>query len=46
MDDAVENWAVRTNQYTAKSLCKYIMSKQTGYVCMIESQWNRLNSKK
>ena len=32
-DNAFANWYVRTNVFTAKSLCDYIMSKGTGYVC-------------
>ena len=40
---ALENWLYRTDKYTAKSLCDYIMSKETGYVCMTVSQWKRLN---
>jgi hypothetical protein len=43
-DAALENWLYRTDKYTAKSLCDYIMSKETGYVCMTLSQWKRLNS--
>ncbi len=41
---AIDNWLVRTNKYTAKSLCKYIMGKESGYVCMTMHQWKRLNS--
>ena len=33
LSEAVENWAVRTDDYTAKSLCDYIASKNTGYIC-------------
>ena len=42
-DDALENWVYRTNKYTSKSLCEYIMNKNTGYMCMTLSKWERLN---
>jgi hypothetical protein len=34
--DAVNNWAVRTKEYTPESLCKYIASKNTGHICTTE----------
>lgn len=33
LSDAVQNWICRTNDYTAKSLCNYIDSKDTGFTC-------------
>ena len=27
-DDALENWLARTAEYTAESLCRYILSKE------------------
>lgn len=41
-NDAFENWIVRTKKYTAKSLCKYIMSKDQSFVAMTEKQFQRL----
>lgn len=46
MDDAVENWVHRTKVFSAKSLCRYIMSKHTEYVCMTEGTFRLLNEKK
>ena len=40
---AVVNWLARTNKYTAKSLCEYIMEKDSVHICMTISQWKRLN---
>lgn len=40
---ALENWAYRTDKYTAKSLCNYIMSKSQNTICMTMSKWNKLN---
>ena len=41
-DGALDNWLARTNKYTAKSLCKYIMSKDESFVAMTEKQFKRL----
>lgn len=41
---ALENWVYRTKKYTAKSLCDYIMSKNTGSICMTVYQYNKLNN--
>lgn len=27
IEDAVHNWVYRTNEYTAKSFCQYVVSK-------------------
>lgn len=43
MDDAVVNWIYRTHIHTAESLCDYINNKQTGYSCMMESQFFNQN---
>lgn len=40
--DAVVNWSARTKKYTDKSLCKYIMKKQTGYCCFTQSQLDNM----
>ena len=37
IEAAVQNWLVRTKQYTAKSLCRYINSKNTGYTVWEQS---------
>jgi hypothetical protein len=42
-EGALTNWLVRTDTFTAKSLCKYINQKQDEYVCMTIKTWNRLN---
>lgn len=43
IEDALQNWMFRTRKYTAKSFCKYVMSKDPSLVCMTEKQFNRLN---
>ena len=45
LDDAVCNWFVRTKDYSADSLCKYIMSKETDYVCMTEDQFKKISDR-
>ena len=40
--DALDNWLVRTNTFTATSLCKYIKSKDESFVAMTEKQYKRL----
>ena len=42
-NDAFENWIRRTKEYTAKSLCEYIMSKGKEFVAMTETQYRRLS---
>jgi hypothetical protein len=42
MDDAVTNWVYRTKKYTAKSLCRYIMDKETEFICMTEETYKEL----
>ena len=42
-DCALDNWLARTDNFTATSLCNYIMSKQCDVVAMTEKQYNRLN---
>lgn len=43
IEGALDNWLARTNNFKAKSLCKYIMSKDNSFVAMTESQYNRIN---
>jgi hypothetical protein len=43
LQDALENWFIRTDKYTAASLCNYIKNKGIEYVCMTETQYKRLN---
>ena len=38
LECAVENWAVRTDQYTVDSLCDYINSKDTGFIAKKEEK--------
>lgn len=38
IDSALSNWVIRTSEYTAKSLCEYINSKETEYTCMTEEE--------
>lgn len=40
--DALENWMFRTKKFTAKSLCKYINNKQTGYTCMTVEEYEKI----
>lgn len=42
-DCALDNWLARTKKFTAKSLCKYIMSKQCDVVAMTEAEYKRLS---
>jgi hypothetical protein len=39
---ALDNWLARTNKFTAKSLCNYIKSKNTGHIVMTEEEYNKL----
>lgn len=43
IDDALQNWLLRTRKFTAESFCEYVMSKDQSFVCMTEKQWKRLN---
>ncbi len=43
INDAIDNWSIRTKKYTAASLCNYIARKQTGYLCITEEQFNNAN---
>jgi hypothetical protein len=38
-DDALNNWLVRTLDYTPESLCKYILSKNTRHIAMTEEHF-------
>lgn len=40
LNDAVINWANRTDKHTAESLCKYINSKGTDHVCILPTKKN------
>ncbi len=40
-----ENWMHRTDTFTAKSLVKYINSKNTGYIAMTEKKYKKLCKK-
>lgn len=42
IENAVEAWVHRTHKYKGRSLCDYIASKKTGYVCMTEAQFNKM----
>ncbi len=44
-ENALENWMHRTDTFTAKSLVKYIKSKNTGYIAMTEKKYNNLCKK-
>lgn len=44
-DDAFENWLVRTKEYTAESLCKYVASKKTGYTCITKEEYDKMQKK-
>lgn len=41
IQDAFQNWLVRTNNYDAKSFVKYINSKQTGYFALTEKEYKQ-----
>jgi hypothetical protein len=43
IEDAIDNWAVRTKEYTAESLCVYVMSKELPDVfCLTEEHYNKI----
>ena len=37
---ALDNWLVRTKNFTSKSLCNYIDSKNTGFIAITEKEYN------
>lgn len=41
LESAVINWSVRTDEHTAESLCRYIKSKQSGFVAMTEADFEK-----
>ena len=44
LGEAVINWVNRTIHFDAKSLCDYIKSKNTGYICMTEKNFKKSNN--
>lgn len=40
-EDALYCWLARTNKYTAKSLCKYINSKDIPFRAMTEEEYKK-----
>jgi len=42
INPALCNWLARTKKYTAKSLCKYIMSKDESFVAMPYKKFRKL----
>lgn len=40
-DNALQNWIARTTDFTAESLCKYILSKNTVHIAMTEEQFQK-----
>lgn len=40
INDAVTNWAHRTDKHTAQNLCDYIGSKGTGHICVPSTKKN------
>lgn len=46
LHNAVTNWSVRTNLYTAESLVKYVRSKNTGYLIYTEEEYKNLKNEK
>jgi hypothetical protein len=40
LEDAVNSWVVRTNEFTAISLCNYINEKKSGHLCVIPTRKN------
>jgi hypothetical protein len=42
-EDAVNNWAHRTSDLTAESLCTYINEKDTDHAAMTREQYDNLN---
>ncbi len=39
INDAFQNWIVRTKNYNEKSFVDYVLSKNTGYICMTNKQY-------
>lgn len=46
LDDALTNWLYRTKEYTAKSFCAYVRSKQTGFIILTEEEYNEATANK
>lgn len=45
-EGALDNWLSRTKEYTAQSLCDYILSKEIDEIfAMTESEFNHLKKK-
>lgn len=42
VQDAAENWSVRTEDFTAESFCNYINSKHTGFVAVTEEAYLKM----
>jgi hypothetical protein len=34
LNDAIQNWSVRTDNFSVQSLCSYINSKKSGHICI------------
>ena len=43
IDAAVINWSARTSEYTAKSFCDYVKSKDINTICMSEDEYQNLD---
>ena len=42
IEDALNSWVYRTKEYSAKSFCDYVNSKNSGYVAITEKQFKRM----
>lgn len=42
IEDALDNWLARTEEFTAKSLADYVNSKNTGSLIMTEEEYKKL----
>lgn len=42
ISDALNNWLIRTEVFTAESLCAYINSKGTGHKAITEAEYEKL----
>jgi len=40
LNDAVDNWVHRTDDFSAQSFCDYVNSKGTGFICCLPTKRN------
>jgi hypothetical protein len=43
VEDAFNNWIVKTSKYTDADFCEYIMSKDPSFLCITMGEYSELN---